>query len=235
MPAKILVVDDDRQILTLVKKFLSASGLTPLICDDGSQALLLVRDSRPDLILCDAVMPGLGGNALCRHIKREADTRSIPVILMSGQRVDDKDVLQGFEGGADDYVLKPFSLPVLLARIQAVLRRYSTASQDGDRLRKCGVELDASGRTVKVGKAPVSLTRKEFDLLAVLLEKSGKVLSVPYLLETVWGYDPADYNDPGTVEVHVYHLRKKLGAALAKRIINLPGLGYKFDDSPSAA
>lgn len=234
MPSKILVVDDDRAILGLVKKFLTASGMSVMIADDGSEALLLARDSKPDLILCDAAMPGLDGHAVCRRIKQEAATRSVPVILMSGERVDDKAVLQGFEGGADDYVLKPFSLPVLLARIQAVLRRYSAVQDKEGALLKCGLELDAAGRTVKVGKTPVALTRKEFDLLAVLIEKSGRVLTIPYLLETVWGYDPADYNDPGTVEVHVYHLRKKLGAALAKRIVNMPGLGYKFDDAPSA-
>jgi DNA-binding response OmpR family regulator len=229
MPPKILVVDDDRGILGLVKKYLTASGMTAMVADDGSEALLLVRDSKPDLILCDAAMPGMDGHSLCRRIKAEASTRSIPVILMSGERVDDKAVLQGFEGGADDYMMKPFSLPVLLARIQAVLRRYSAGQDKDASLRKCGIELDAAGRTVKVGKSPVSLTRKEFDLLATLIEKSGRVLTIPYLLETVWGYDPADYNDPGTVEVHVYHLRKKLGPTLAKRIVNMPGLGYKFD------
>jgi DNA-binding response OmpR family regulator len=234
MPSKILVVDDDRAILGLVKKFLTASGMSVMIADDGSEALLLVRDSKPDLILCDAAMPGMDGHALCRRVKQEAETRSIPVILMSGERVDDKAVLQGFEGGADDYVMKPFSLPVLLARLQAVLRRYSAVQEKKGALRKCGIELDAAGRTVKIGKSPISLTRKEFDLLATLVEKSGRVLTIPYLLETVWGYDPADYNDPGTVEVHVYHLRKKLGPVLAKRIVNMPGLGYKFDDEPVA-
>jgi len=230
MPSKILVVDDDRAILGLVKKFLAASGMTVMIADNGSEALLLVKDSKPDLILCDAAMPGLDGHSLCRRIKQEADTHSIPVILMSGERVDDKSVLKGFEGGADDYLMKPFSLPILLARLQAVLRRYEAVEEKENVLRKFGLELDAAGRTVKVGKSPVALTRKEFDLLAVLVQKSGRVLSIPYLLETVWGYDPADYNDPGTVEVHVYHLRKKLGASLAKRIVNMPGLGYKFDD-----
>ncbi|MDE2491008.1 MAG: response regulator transcription factor [Elusimicrobia bacterium] len=231
MPAKILVVDDDRAILAMIKRFLSASGLGVIMTDNGSEALLLVKDSRPDLILCDAEMPGLDGHALCRRLKQEADTRSVPVVLMSGAKMADKDVLQGFEGGADDYVLKPFSLPVLLARLKAVLRRYEAVESKEGVLRKCGVEIDASGRTVRIGRDPVALTRKEFDLLAVLLSKSGKVLSIPYLLETVWGYDPADYNDPGTVEVHVYHLRKKLGPKLAKRIVNMPGLGYKFDDA----
>jgi two-component system phosphate regulon response regulator PhoB len=229
-PLKILVVDDDRGILALVKKYLGAHGFTVMMTDNGSEALLLVKDSKPDIILCDAQMPGLDGHAVCRRIKQEAVTRSVPVVLMSGAMVADKDVLSGFEGGADDYVLKPFSLPIMLARLRAVLRRYATAESEGA-LSKCGIEMDAAGRTVKVGRAPVSLTRKEFDLLAVLLSKSGRVLSIPYLLETVWGYDPADYNDPGTVEVHVYHLRKKLGPKFAKRIVNLPGLGYKFDDS----
>ena len=232
-PLKILVVDDDRGILALVKKYLGANGFTVMMTDNGSEALLLVKDSKPDIILCDAEMPGLDGHALCRRIKQEAVTRSVPVVLMSGALISDKDVLQGFEGGADDYVLKPFSLPIMLARLRAVLRRYAAAEASGA-LSKCGIELDPAGRTVKIGRTPVSLTRKEFDLLSVFLSKSGRMLSIPYLLETVWGYDPADYNDPGTVEVHVYHLRKKLGAKLAKRIVNMPGLGYKFDASAAA-
>jgi two-component system, OmpR family, phosphate regulon response regulator PhoB len=231
MPAKILVVDDERAILAMVKKYLGANGFTVMMTDNGSEALLLVKDSKPDIILCDAQMPGLDGHALCRHIKREAVTQSIPVVLMSGALIAEKDVLHGFAGGADDYVMKPFSLPVLLARLRAVLRRYAAAEETAGAVRKCGIELDAAGRTVKVGRAPVSLTRKEFDLLSVLLTKSGRVLSIPFLLETVWGYDPADYNDPGTVEVHIYHLRKKLGPKLAKRIVNMHGLGYKFDES----
>jgi two-component system phosphate regulon response regulator PhoB len=234
MPVKILVVDDERTILAMVKKFLGANGFTVMMTDNGSEALLLVKDSKPDIILCDAGMPGLDGHALCRRIKAEAVTRSIPVVLMSGALMADKDVLHGFAGGADDYVLKPFSLPILLARLRAVLRRYAAAEENAGALSKCGIELDAAGRTVRIGRVPVPLTRKEFDLLAVLLSKSGRVLSIPYLLETVWGYDPADYNDPGTVEVHVYHLRKKLGPKLAKRIVNMHGLGYKFDDSPAA-
>jgi DNA-binding response OmpR family regulator len=229
-PAKILVVDDDRAILALVRKYLEGNGFAVMVTDNGSAALLFVEDSKPDLILCDAAMPGLDGNALCRRIKQEAATRSVPVVLMSGAMVADKDVLNGFEGGADDYILKPFSLPILTARLRAVLRRSAAPGGSGV-LTKCGIELDAAGRAVKVGRVAVALTRKEFDLLAVLLGKSGRVLSISYLLETVWGYDPADYNDPGTVEVHVYHLRKKLGPKLGKRIVNIAGHGYKFDDS----
>jgi DNA-binding response OmpR family regulator len=228
LPHKILVVDDERPILEMVRRYLAANGETPIVTDDGSQALLLVKDSKPDLVLCDAQMPGLDGFSLCRALKRESKT-VLPVVLMSGVRVGDKDQVAGFELGADDFVLKPFSLPVLLARLRAVLRRYEAVSESSERLQRSGIELDPEGRTVKAGGKPVSLTRKEFDLLAVLLSKPGRLLSVPYLLETVWGYDPADYNDPGTVEVHVSHLRKKLGPKHGKRIVNMPGHGYKFE------
>ena len=226
---KILVVDDDKAILALVRKYLAANGYSVVVTDNGSEGLMLVRESRPDIILVDSDMPGLDGHSVCRVLKKEAATQSVPVVIMSGARISEPDILAGFSGGADDYVAKPFSLPVLMARLEAVLRRYKAGGIVEEKLKKSGIELDPAGRTVKVGGKAVSLTRKEFDLLAVLIEKSGRTLSIPYLLETVWGYDPADYNDPGTVEVHVSHLRKKLGLKHAKRIVNVTGHGYKFE------
>lgn len=229
MNRKVLVVDDDKAILQMVKKYLAANSMSAVITDNGSEALMLVRESRPDLILVDAEMPGLDGYGVCRVLKQEATTRHIPIIIMSGSRIDEKDVLSGFEGGADDYIAKPFSLPVLMARMQAVLRRYATPLKMEVKLRKCGIELDPAGRNIKVDGKTVALTRKEFDLLATLVGKAGRVLSIPYLLETVWGYDPADYNDPGTVGVHVSHLRTKLGPKVAKHIVKVIGIGYKFE------
>jgi two-component system phosphate regulon response regulator PhoB len=229
MSQKILVIDDDKTILGLVRKHLTNVGYNVVITDNGSEGLMLVRESRPDLILVDSDMPGLDGHAVCRVVKKEASTQSIPVVIMSGRRISDTDILSGFSGGADDYVMKPFSLSVLAARLQAVLRRYKTSERMEAKLKKTGIELDPAGRTVKIEGKTVTLTRKEFDLLAVLLEKSGRALSVPFLLETVWGYDPADYNDPSTVEVHISHLRKKIGPKFAKRIVNLVGHGYKFE------
>ena len=102
--------------------------------------------------------------------------------------------------------------------------------QQKSKLKKCGIELDPTGRTVKANRKEIPLTRKEFDLLATLIGKAGRALSITYLLETVWGYDPADYNDPGTVEVHVSHLRKKLGSKIAKHIVSVIGHGYKFQE-----
>lgn len=229
MSMKVLVVDDDRAILGMIKRYLTANGMSCVITDNGSEALMLVRESRPDLILVDAEMPGLDGHAVCRVLKKEASTQVIPVIIMSGARIEEKDVLDGFSGGADDYVLKPFSLAVLLARIEAVLRRYKNSEKSEETLKKFGIELDPAGRTVKVSGKELAMTRKEFDLLSTLVGKAGRVLSIPYLLETVWGYDPADYNDPGTVEVHVCHLRKKLGPKLSKRLVAVTGHGYKFE------
>jgi DNA-binding response OmpR family regulator len=225
-----LVVDDDRDILGIVKRHLCGQGMSCVVTDNGSDALMLVREARPDVILVDAEMPGLNGHAVCRVLKREAATRAIPVIIMSGVRIDEKAILAGFEGGADDYVLKPFSLMVLMARIQAVLRRYKTVERDDEKLKRFGLVLDPAGRTVKIAGKHLSLTRKEFDLLTTLIGRSGRVLSIPYLLETVWGYDPADYNDTGTVEVHICHLRQKLGPKLAKRLVSVIGRGYKFED-----
>lgn len=225
-------MDDDRAILAVIKRHLTARGFVVVIADSGSEALMLVRESRPDIILVDAGMPGLDGLAFCRVLKQQPQTQSIPVVLMSGTHVSEKDVLSGFAGGADDYVEKPFSLSVLAARLEAVMRRFDAPSALEAKLKKRGIELDPAGRTVTADGKRVALTRKEFDLLAVLLSKAGRVLGVPYLLETVWGYDPADYNESGTVEVHVSHLRKKLGPRLAKHIVNVPGHGYKFEERP---
>lgn len=229
MKAKVLVIDDDAKLRSVIRRWLGANAFAVIESGSGGDALLLARESRPDLVLSDVAMPGLDGRALCRVLRKDPALAPVPIILMSGSIISDQDILAGFEGGADDYVLKPFSLAVLQARIEAVLRRYRAPAEGADKLKRCGLALDPLGRTVGVRGRPVALTRKEFDLLACLVAKTGRVLSVPYLLESVWGYDPADYNDPGTVEVHVSHLRKKLGPALAKRIVNHAGLGYKFD------
>ncbi len=228
--AKILIVDDDEAVLNVLKKYLRAEGYIVLATNDGSEALLLARESRPDLILADAEMPGLDGYSVCRLIRKEELVKSIPVIIMSGERKSDKDVLTGFDVGVDDYVAKPFVLPVLKARIQAILKRArDSGSLRAEILSHAEIELNPESRVVSVSGKRISLTRKEFDLLAVLMEKAGRVLSVNYLLEAVWGYDPANYNDPGTVEVHVSHLRKKLGPKAAKHIVNVLGHGYRFE------
>lgn len=225
MPKKILVIDDSRDLLESVSKALLADGFTVVSAANGSDGRLLAQESAPDLVLSDADLPGLDGHTLCRVLKKSPQTRAIPVIIMSGTMMEEKDIVAGLEGGADDYILKPFPMKVLLARIHAVLRRFEPASEVARELKVRGIELDPASREVRVRGKSVALTRKEFDLLALFIEKAGRVLTPGFLLETVWGYDLADYNDPHTVETHISRLRKKIGA---ERIENMPGCGYKF-------
>ena len=228
MPKRILVADDVESLRKAVARFLGLEGFETLLAADGSDALLIASESRPDLIVVDAMMPGLTGHEVCRILKKKRETRSIPIIIMSGEMIEEKDVVSGLEGGADDYIAKPFPMKVLLARIRAVLRRYDHEEESLTIQKRCGIALDPEGRTVKVSGEAVELARKEFDLLALLLSRPGRVLKPGFLLEAVWGYDLADYNDPHTVETHISRLRKKLGPSLAKRIVSVRGIGYRF-------
>ena len=225
---KILLVEDDAQMLAVLRRYLENHDYSVIFTDNGSEALIMARDSRPDLVIADAGLPGLDGFELCRSLKGSPATAATPVILISGGRTGDEDIVEGYGQGADDYLTKPFAYPVLMAKIGAVLRRYEGVPRDVT-LREKGLELDPAARTVTVSGKPAQLTRKEFDLLALLLEKKGRVLGVPYLLETVWGYDMATYDNPHTVETHVSSLRKKLGRNLGSRIHSVTGHGYKFE------
>jgi two-component system, OmpR family, alkaline phosphatase synthesis response regulator PhoP len=227
---KILIVDDNDALRKVIRRYLENHEFSVVDTDNGSQALILAKEARPDIVLSDAQMPGLDGLTLCRVLRQESTTEAIPLIIMTGACVDEKSMLTGYENGADDYILKPFSFPVLAARIRAVLRRYENVFKNGVKLKKTGLEIDPTGRSLKVNGKPVSLTRKEFDLLTLLVSRPGRVLGVPFLLENVWGYDLTDYNDPATVEVHISRLRKKLGPKMAKHIVNMTGNGYKFEE-----
>jgi len=229
MPRTILVADDDQALRALLRRSLCAQGFCCVLAQNGKEALELIRASPPDLVLLDVEMPGLDGYEVCRRLKRSAATRALPVIIMSGARRKDKDVVTGLFGGADDYVLKPFILDVLQARIQAVLRRTKPTPRAAARLKKCGLALDGGARSVRLKGKLLRLTRKEFDLLAALVSGAGKLRSIGFLLKTVWGYDPETYSNPATVEVHVSHLRKKLGPQVGKRIVSVVGHGYRFE------
>ncbi|MBI5742952.1 MAG: response regulator transcription factor [Elusimicrobia bacterium] len=228
MPKKILLVDDDRKMLDVMRRYLENHDFTVVFTDNGSEALMMARDSKPDVVVTDVALPGLDGFSLCKALKSSPETAATPVIIISGDRTEDDDIVSGYDRGADDYLTKPFAFPVLTAKINAVMRRYEAAGASG-KIKEQGVELDPGSRSVKLGGKPVPLTRKEFDLLTLLLEKKGRVLGVPYILETVWGYDTANYDNPHTVETHVSSLRKKLGSKLAAHITSVTGHGYKFE------
>ncbi len=226
---KILLVDDDALVLNSTRRFLEERGFRVSPASNGAEAVALARESRPDLVITDAEMQGLDGLTLCKAIKETEGFAGVPVIIISGRKISEEDILAGYNKGADDYVIKPFSFPVLLAKVKAVMRRYEGAAGKTEKISRLGLVIDPAGRTVTVKGKVVNLTRKEFDLLMALITEEGRLLSVPYLLETVWGYDPASYNDPHTVGVHVSSLRKKLGPEIGARITSVTGHGYKLE------
>lgn len=229
MKPTILVVDDEIDITRNIQRFLEPRGYKIVTAADGREALSIASEIHPQLVITDVDMPNLDGFSLNRLLKGHEGTPTA-VIIISGKAMDENSVIKGLEEGADDYILKPISLPVLLARTKAVLRRYNRPEHAEALIKKLGIELDPARRTVKIENTPISLTRKEFDLLAALLASNGRVLSPQYLLEDVWGYELEVYNNPHTVEVHVSKLRKKLGESLAKRLQRVTGLGYQFID-----
>jgi len=208
-----------------------------MITESGFQITLVVPDDlfaqakarQPYLILMNVGADG-SGLKLCAELKASPYTSALPVVLMSTALADEEAELQGFTEGADDYFFQPASEELLRARVRAILRRYlpptETPSND---LQVEGLVLDVRSRKVYVNSAPVALTRKEFDLLAAFLRRRGQVVYTTHLYHTVWGYGESAPVDSHTVKVHVSSLRSKLGPELGKKIVNLPGLGYRFD------
>lgn len=227
--ARILVVDDEEDNRRAFGEILKAEGYAVRCAASGDEAFTLALESPPDLILSDVSMPDGDGLSLLARLRAEKKTMQLPVILMSAVHKEPSDQTEGLDQGADDYLPKPVSASFLRAKISAVLRRFASTSELHDELKTHGLTLDVSARTIEISGKRVNLTRKEFDLLAIFLRKPGRVLSIPYLLETVWGYNPADYSDPHTVAAHVSSLRKKIGAKIGGQIVVLPGLGYRFD------
>lgn len=226
---KILLVDDDKLVLNSTRRYLEGQGFKVAAAGSGAEAVVLARESKPDLLITDAEMKGLDGFTLCKVVKETEGYSKIPVIIISGSKISEDDILAGYNKGADDYILKPFSFPVLLAKMKAVMKRYEGVAEKNEKINKLGMVIDPAGRTVEIKGAVINLTRKEFDLLMALITEEGRLLGIPYLLETVWGYDPASYNDPHTVGVHVSSLRKKLGPVIGARITSVTGHGYRLE------
>lgn len=225
MPDTILVVDDDPHIIELATLYLHNDGYAVITAADGAAALQQARDAAPALMVLDLMLPELDGWEVCRRVRAESD---LPIIMLTA-RDDDIDKIVGLELGADDYLTKPFNPRELLARIKAILRRAGPkrAADAGDAPRRvANVVIDPARRTVTVDSAPVELRAKEFDLLLVLAENPGIVLSREKLLDLVWGFD--FYGETRTVDVHVAHLRAKLGEASAAKIETVWGVGYKL-------
>ena len=233
---RILVVDDDENLRRLVAAYLESEGYQVSEAADGQSALTRLEVEEPQLVVLDLMLPGIPGLDVARRIRDKGKTS----ILMLTARGSEDDVLQGFEAGADDYLVKPFSPKVLVARVKAVLRRSGAEIHDGegDLLDLGGISVDPKAREVRVEGRAVELTGTEFELLRVLSEHPGWVYSREELLESVWGY--SYLGDSRLVDVHIANLRKKIGDDPSDPhfIRTVRGVGYKFQpvtlDPPAA-
>jgi DNA-binding response OmpR family regulator len=213
-------VDDEKNIIELERLYLAKEGYAIETAHDGKVALEKFRAVKPALVVLDLMLPGMDGWEVCRRIRQESDT---PIIMLTA-RDQDVDKIVGLELGADDYLTKPFNPRELVARVKAILRRYAPTPKT-QRLSVGDLTLDLDRREVTVGKKQIELRTKEFDLLAVLMQNPGIVLTRERLLEIAWGYDFA--GETRTVDVHVAHLRKKLAGAKTQ-IDTISGVGYKL-------
>ncbi len=227
MKEKILIVDDEKDIVKMLDYNLKKDGFRTINADDGEDALDLANREYPDLIILDLMLSGLSGLEVCKTLKKESKTASIPIIMLTA-KTQEADKIVGLELGADDYVTKPFSPRELIARIKAVLRRVKEKEKLPEVLIIGDLKIDFSKILVTVKDKPVELTSKEFELLKLLIKVNGRVLSRDYLLDTIWGFDHAMEIQTRTVDVHIRTLRKKLKAE-AKRIITVKNYGYRFE------
>ena len=221
--AKILLVDDEQSILNLATAYLQKEGYETYTAMDGPSALKAARVFKPDLIVLDIMLPGMDGLEVLSQLRRESD---VYVILLTAKS-EEADKVIGLSVGADDYLTKPFSPRELAARVKAALRRLRTGAglPGAEVLAFRHIRIDTGSRQVWLNDKPVELTTIEFDLLTTLAEHRGRVLSREQLLEKVWGFD--FYGEIRVVDVHVGHIRQKLGEEF---ITTVRGVGYRFDD-----
>jgi two-component system KDP operon response regulator KdpE len=222
----ILVVDDEPQITRVLKTTLSSQGYGVRVASDGDEAVQLMKEWTPDLVITDLRMPNLGGLELCRHIRAKS---RIPIIVLS-VKGEERTKVDALDAGADDYVTKPFGVNELLARVRAALRRASAPEQPENALIEAGdFRIDISAHNVRVRDRDVHLTPKEFDLLVFLAKNAGRVLTHRTLLAAVWGGNSVE--QPEYLRVFVGHLRKKLEPEESgpRYILTEPWVGYRFE------
>lgn len=224
---KILVIDDEEHILELLKFNLELFGFDVCVSPEANQAIELIGKEKPDLLLLDWMLPKISGIDILRKIRQDENIYDLPVIMLTAKNMED-DKIQGLNVGADDYITKPFSIKELMARINTILRRYRVSDKSQSIMEAGNIILNTDQYGLTVDGHAVDLTRKEFELLKLLMENRGKVLKRDYLLEKVWGYE--FYGETRTVDVHIRHLRKKLGLDETSEngIDTIRGLGYKM-------
>ena len=227
MSASILVVEDEEPIQILLSYNLEAESYRVRHTADGEDVQRLISEERPDLILLDWMLPGISGIEVCRLLRTRTETRDIPIIMLTA-RSEEAERVRGLATGADDYMVKPFSVPELLARIRTILRRVNPEAV-ADQLRAGDLSLDRRSRRVTRSTRDIALSPTEFRLLEHLMQNPGRVYSRAQLLDTVWGRDV--YVDERTVDVHVGRLRKALSRGREQDPIRtVRGMGYAFDE-----
>ncbi|MES5868951.1 response regulator [Bacillus cereus group sp. RP32] len=225
MQRKILIVEDEDILREIVKDYLLNDGYEVLEANDGKEALSIFEEHEVHLIILDIMLPELDGWSVCRRIRK---TSNIPIIMLTA-RVDEDDTLLGFELGADDYVTKPYSPPILLARAKRLIEsRYSSvvSKPNEDTLMSNGIYIHFPSRTVILDKEAISLTHTEFEILTYLMQNQGIVITREQLITKIWGYEFA--GDDRTINSHIRNLRHKLGEK-ANHIVTVVRAGYKFE------
>ncbi|RMD96033.1 MAG: DNA-binding response regulator [Calditrichaeota bacterium] len=229
MGRKILLVDDEQDILDLLKFNLEAEGYDILTAKDGEKALEMARHDLPDLILLDVMLPEKDGWEVIRELRRDKLTEKLPVIFLTAKDSEIDEVV-GLELGADDYIVKPISIRKLLARVKNTLRKAEHQGEMHDApIRFDGLEIDPHSYQVKLDGRAVKLTKKEFEVLVYLAQRPGRVITRDTLLDNIWGYDVVVTDR--TIDVHIRKIREKLGTRYMNLIETIKGVGYRFKAS----
>ena len=224
MSNTILVVDDESRMRMLIKDFLEQKGYKTLQAEDGEEALAIFDQRKDDisLVILDVMMPKLDGWSVLRQIRQKS---TVPIIMLTA-RGEEQDELFGFELGVDEYISKPFSPKILVARVEAIIKRENAKIESNAKTTNCGIEIDDKARTVTVDGKNVEMSLREYELLEYLLENEGVALSREKILNNVWNYEY--YGDSRTIDSHIKKIRHKLGKK-GKYIKTIRGIGYKFE------
>lgn len=223
MKVRVLIVDDEPDIVELLKYNLQAEGYDCLTAPNGEKALELVEKHKPDLILLDVMMPKMDGMEVCRKIKENPKLSDIFIIFLTA-RGEEYSEIAGFEMGADDYITKPIKPRLLMSRVKAILKRKSDSGSLDSTLKVGNLTIDKSNYSVNLGKKTFELPRKEFELLLLLASKPGKLFTREVILGKIWGTDVIVIDR--TIDVHIRKIREKIGS---EKIKTIKGVGYKFE------
>ena len=218
---KVLIVDDDEHIVELIKLYMDKEGFDTVTANNGKKAVELFKSEAPAIVILDVMMPEMDGWQVCREVRGYSE---VPIIMLTA-RSDERDELQGFELGVDEYISKPFSPKILVARVEAILRRTNQVIDD-ETIEYGGITIDKAAHVVSIDGNPIDLSYKEFELLTYFMENKGIALSREKILNSVWNYDY--FGDARTIDTHVKKLRSKLGDK-GDLIKTVWGMGYKLE------